>query len=117
MDVHPQIELPIAIERTRPLPIRWTDDLEHLGDTSLRLGCCASLRLRYGSDAKPHCLGQLNLRHLEYVGDTGEIYDTLVHEIGCETCMESTRCDRCGTGLLCRRRSFHVLLTVPFSGH
>lgn len=43
MDVHPQIELPIAFERTRPLPIRWTDDLEHLDGAArgeLRLPHC-----------------------------------------------------------------------------
>ena len=30
MNAEPDIKLPVSIEPTRPVPIRWTDDIEHL---------------------------------------------------------------------------------------
>ena len=43
MPVTPAIKLPISMERTRPLPIRWTEDVEHL-DGAAR-----------GEQRIPHC--------------------------------------------------------------
>ncbi len=43
MDVQPAINLPVRMERTRPLPVRWTDDIEHLDGAAhgeLRLPHC-----------------------------------------------------------------------------
>jgi len=45
MPVTPAIALPVSMERTRPLPIRWTEDIEHLDGATrgeLRIPRCTS---------------------------------------------------------------------------